>query len=161
MMKRILLSLLAVFLLLEEWLWDILTAFGQQLARWLHLAKFERWLSRASPGVALVAFAIPLLIVTPVNLLAFWLLAHGLVLQGILVEVLAKLLGTLLVARVFALTKPQLLTFSGFARVYITITGWLRWAHARITETTVYRLARQVTAQIKAGFRAWVKRNAT
>lgn len=160
-MKEILLSLLALVLLVEEWLWDILTVLGQHLARLLHLAKFELWLSRASPGLALVAFTIPLLIVTPVNLLAFWLLAHGLVLQGILTEVLAKLLGTLLVARVFALTKPQLLTFPLFARVYTTIMGWLRWAHARITETTVYRLARQISAQVKAGLRAWVKRNAT
>jgi hypothetical protein len=159
-MKRFLLSLLAVILLIEEWLWDILTALGHHLARLLHLAKFERWLSQASPRLALVAFTIPLLIVTPVNLTAFWLLAHGLVLQGVLVEIVAKLLGTLLVARVFALTKPQLLTFATFARVYATITGWLHWAHQRITQTAVYRLASQVRAQVKAGFRAWVRRNA-
>jgi hypothetical protein len=160
-MKRILLSLLAMVLLIEEWLWDILTALGQQLARLMHLAKFERRLSQTSPSMALLAFTIPILIVTPINLTAFWLLAHGLVLQGILMEVVAKLLGTLLVARVFALTKPQLLTFAAFAWVYTTITDWLRWAHERIAQTTVYRLANQIRAQVKAGFRAWVKRNAT
>ncbi len=146
-MKTILLSLLAVFLLIEEWLWDILTALGHRLARLLHLAKFEAWLSQTSPKVALLAFSIPLLIVTPINLAAFWLLAHGLLLQAVVIEIIAKLLGTLLVARVFALTKPQLLTFKAFAKVYAAITGWLRWAHERITRTAVYRLAGQIKAR--------------
>ncbi|MGZ4957134.1 MAG: hypothetical protein ACXV8Q_18700, partial [Methylobacter sp.] len=99
-MKKILLSLLAIFLIIEEWLWDLLTAFGRSLSQWLNLQQFEQWLSQTSPPMALVAFSIPVLIVTPINLAAFGLLAKGMVLQGILVEVLAKLLGTLLVARV-------------------------------------------------------------
>jgi len=156
-MKTLLLSLLAVFLLVEEWLWDSLTALGRILARWLRLAKFEAWLGQTPPKTALLAFSIPLLIVTPINLLAFWLLAHGLLLQALLVEVFAKLLGTLLVARVFALTKPQLLTFKLFAKVYTAITGWLRWAHDRITQTRVYRLAHQLKAQAKAKWAAWTQ----
>ncbi len=155
-MKTFLLSLLAIVLIVEEWLWDILTALGHRLARWLHLAKFEAWLSRASPKLALLAFAIPLLIVTPINVMAFWLLAHGLLLQAILMEVLAKLLGTLLVARVFALTKAQLLTFAAFARIYGTIIGWLRWAHERIARTAVYRLASLAKARARAWIAAWV-----
>lgn len=159
-MQRLLLSLLAVFLIIEEWLWDILTAFGHWLARLLHLAKFELWLSQTPPNLALIAFAIPVLIVTPINLAAFWLLAHGLFLQGILLEIFAKLLGTLLVARVFALTKPQLLTFAAFALLYTTIMGWLHWAHERIVQTAVYRLASQAKARAKAAWQAWKKRNA-
>jgi hypothetical protein len=61
--------------------------------------------------MALVAFSIPILIVVPVNLVAFGLMVNGLILQGIWMQVLAKLLGTLRVARVFVLIKPQLLTF--------------------------------------------------
>ncbi|WP_333873271.1 hypothetical protein [Methylobacter sp.] len=142
-MKKILLSLLAIFLIIEEWLWDLLTAFGRSLSQWLNLQRFEQWLSQTSPPMALVAFSIPVLIVTPINLAAFGLLAKGMVLQGILVEVLAKLLGTLLVARVFALTKPQLLTFTFLRITYTTITRWLQWAHAKITETAVYRWVKQ------------------
>jgi hypothetical protein len=145
-MKKILLSLLAIFLIIEEWLWDILTAFGRSLFHWLDLDRFEQWLRQTSPAMALVAFTIPLLIVTPINLVAFGLIAKGLIVQGILVEVLAKLLGTLLVARVFALTKPQLLTFAFLMTVYTTITRWLNWAHLKVTETSVYRWMRQLRA---------------
>jgi hypothetical protein len=92
-MKKILLSLLAIILIFEEWLWDLLTAIGHTLVRWLNLESFEQWLSQTSPTTALVAFSIPLLIVTPINLLAFGLLlAHGLILEGIGLEIFAKLL---------------------------------------------------------------------
>jgi len=143
-MKKTLLSFLAVFLIIEEWLWDYLTAFGRLLSQWLNLQQFEQWLSQTTATMALVAFSIPLLIVTPINLLAFGLLAKGLILQGILMEVLAKLLATLLVARVFALTKPQLLTFTFLRITYTTITRWLQWAHAKITETAVYRWVKRL-----------------
>ncbi|MDI1277078.1 hypothetical protein [Methylobacter sp.] len=143
-MKKTLLSLLAIFLIIEEWLWDLLTAFGRSLSRWLNLQQFEQCLSQTTATMALVAFSIPILIVTPINLAAFGLLAKGLILQGILMEVLAKLLGTLLVARVFALTKPQLLTFTFLRITYTTVTRWLQWAHAKVTETAVYRWAKQL-----------------
>ena len=154
-MKKPLLSLLAVILIIEEWLWDLLTAFGHTLIRWLRLERVEQWLSQTSPTMALVAFSIPLLIVMPINLMAIILLAHGLILQGIGLELLAKLLGTVLIARVFALTKPQLLTFTFLRLVYTTITGWLQWAHHKVTETPVYRWAKQFKAETKARFATW------
>jgi hypothetical protein len=145
-MKKFLLSLLAIVLIIEEWLWDLLTAFGRTLSHWLNLEHFEQWLSQTTATMALVAISIPILIVTPINLVAFGLLAHGLILQGILMEVLAKLLGTLLVARVFALTKPQLLTFTLLNSIYSTIIRWLHWAHDKVTETTIYRWMKQLKA---------------
>lgn len=149
-MKKLLLTLFAILLIIEEWLWDILSACGHYLAVLLRLEKFERWLSQTSPAMALFAFAIPILIVTPINLAAFSLLFHGMLLQGILLELFAKLLGTLLVARVFTLTKTQLLTFAILAVIYNTITAWLRWAHAKIVDTAIYRLSREVKAKVKA-----------
>lgn len=156
-MKKLLLSILAIILIIEEWLWDALSALGHVLIRLLHLEAVERWLSQTSPHVALMAFTIPLLIVTPINLAAFALLAHGLILQGVLLEIVAKLLGTLLVSRVFALTKPQLLTFKVLAFVYATIMRWLSWAHQKITQAKVYKLAKALKAEVKQRFAAWFK----
>jgi hypothetical protein len=136
-MKKSLLSFLAIFLIIEEWLWDLLTVFGHKLIQWLNLEQFEQWLRQTSPIMTLVAFSIPILIVAPVNLVAFGLMVNGLILQGILMQVLAKLLGTLRVARVFALTQPQLLTFAFLNLIYTTIIRWLHWAHDKVTETTV------------------------
>jgi len=149
-MKKLLLSFLAVFLIIEEWLWDFLSALAHYLIQLLRLEKFEIWLSQTSPNIALLAFLIPVLIVTPINLAAFWLLLNGLLLQGVLLEVFAKLLGTLLIARVFKLTKPQLLTFKVFSLIYLTISEWLRWAHEKIVDTAIYQYSKQIKTQIKA-----------
>lgn len=151
-MKKLLLSLLAIILIIEEWLWDALTAFGHQLTHWLRLESLERRLSQAQPNAALIAFLIPVMIVMPINLAAFALLAHGLLFQGILLELLAKLLGTLLVARVFALTKPQLLTFGIIATIYSTVTRWLHWAHQKIKDTQTYKLIKTLQASIHTWF---------
>jgi len=156
-MNRLLLSILAIFLIIEEWIWDFLSAFGHYLFSLLKLESFERWLSQTSPNTALLAFMIPLLIVTPINLAAIWLLINGLLLQGVLLEVFAKLLGTLLVARVFTLTKTQLLTFKVIAIIYTTISGWLRWAHQKIIDTAIYRYSKQVKADVKAWANAFFR----
>lgn len=155
-MQKLLLSVLAVILIIEEWLWDLLSALGHYLIRLLRLESFERWLSQTSPSMALMAFMIPVLIVTPINIAAIWLLIHGLLLQGVLLEIFAKLLGTLLVARVFTLTKSQLLTFRLIAFIYNTISGWLRWAHAKIVDTAIYKFSKELKAQVKNRIKVWL-----
>jgi hypothetical protein len=152
-MKKLLLSLLAILLIIEEWLWDLLSACGHYLIRWLRLENFERWLIQTSPPIALLAFMIPILIVTPINLAALWLLLQGMLIQGILLELFAKLLGTLLIARVFSLTKSQLLTYPIFARIYHTIIDWLHWAHEKVVDTAIYQFSQQLKAQLKAKFK--------
>ena len=156
-MKKILLSILAVILIIEEWLWDGLSAFGHFLIGLLRLDDFERWLSQVSPNVALVAFMVPVLIVTPINLLTLGFLAHGLIMQGILLEIVAKLLGTLLVSRVFTLTKNQLLSFRLLAFIYSTVMRWLNWAHQKITDTAVYKLSKALKQQLKSIIAGWLR----
>lgn len=155
-MKSILFSILAIILIIEEWIWDGLTVLGRSLARLLNLESFEQWLSQVSPTIALLAFSIPIMIVTPINIAAFALLAHGLILQGIILELLAKLLGTVLIARVFALTKTQLLTFTFILVIYTTITKWLQWAHHKVAETPIYTWSKQFKVETKARFAAWI-----
>lgn len=154
-LKRVLLFLLAVLLVVEEWLWDVMTALGRLLAKLLHLERFELWLAQAPRHVALLAFLVPVLVVMPLNVFALWIIARGMVLRGILLEIVAKLLGTLLVARVFALTRTQLLTYGWFAWLYHTVTGWLRWAHARLAMTPAYIFAVSVKAQLRQWAVVW------
>ncbi len=155
MMKKILLAGLAILLIIEEWLWDGLNALGHKLIKSLRLESFECWLSQRTPYQALLAFSIPLMIVTPLNIIAISLLARGMILQGLLMEVLVKLLATLLVARVFALTKPQLLSFSFLHKLYLTITQWLKWAHDKVVDAPIYIWAKQFKLETKEKLKAW------
>jgi len=155
-MKRLLLSLLAVFLLVEEWLWDILTALSHKLFVWLHLASFERWLATASPRVAMAAFILPVGLVLPVKFAALMLFAHGRIVQGLVLLIAAKLFATLLISRMFAVTKAQLLTYPWFAWLYSTITRWLLWAHERIRATAVYRQATKLKQAVSEKLAEWM-----
>lgn len=152
-LKRVLLSILAVVLIIEEWLWDVLTYAGAHISRLLHLEAFDRWLVHCSPGMALLAFLIPIVLVAPINLLGLVLLWHGLFLRGLMVEIFAKLLGTLLLARVFKLTKSQLLTFRWLSYVYFKVLGWLTWAHTSVVNTAVYRFSQQMKEKIRQRMR--------
>ncbi len=154
-MKKILLSICAVILIIEEWLWDVLSAFGHYLVVRLGLVRFENWLMQTTPYQALFAISIPILLVTPLNFFAIWLLANGLILQGISLELFAKLLGTIFIARFFTLSKPQLLTFRLIAALYNTISAWLQCAQDKITETAVYRIAKKFKAEVKARWAVW------
>jgi hypothetical protein len=150
MFKKLLLSLLAIIVIFEEWLWDILTAIGQWLSQLLHLEKIDTWLLNATPNSALLAFFIPLIIVIPFNILAVFLLAHGAIIEGVLLEIAVKLTGTLLIARVFRLTKNALLTFAWFAWLYNSIIHLLQWAHELIHSTSIYRLSIAIKKIVKA-----------
>ncbi len=149
MIKKALLSIFAVIVIIEEWLWDALTFAGQWISRILHLEKFDNWLLNATPNKALLAFLIPLILAAPFNILAVVLLAHGAIIEGILVEIGVKLFTTLLVARIFRLVKTTLLTFNWFSKIYNTITGVLRWAHNVIHQTAIYQLSLKFKATIK------------
>ncbi len=149
MLKKLLLSILAVILIFEEWLWDTLTVAGQFFSRILHLERFDAWLIESSPKRALFAFVIPLVIVTPFNILAIFLLARGAILEAILLEIILKLSVTLLIARIFRLVKPALLTFNWFEKIYRYISELLHWAHESVRHTAIYQRGILLKAAIK------------
>jgi hypothetical protein len=149
MIKKSLLSIFALLVIFEEWLWDALAILGQWFSRILRLEKFDAWLLAASPNQALLAFFIPLIVVTPFNLLAVFLLTHGSIVQGIALEIIVKLVGTLLIARIFRLVKTALLTFIWLAKIYHSVTSVLHWAHEQIKHTQIYQTSLKLKAQIK------------
>jgi len=120
-MKKSLLSLLAIILIIEEWLWDALSALGHFLAYHFGFARFEQWLLQSSPYQALFAISIPILLVTPINITAFWLLANGLILQGIALEIVAKLLGTLFYCAFFYANQETVVNVSSSQSVFIPL----------------------------------------
>lgn len=152
-MKKLLLSLLAILLIIEEWLWDALNHLAHRLVKVLRLDGFERWLMDLSPAQSLIAFVIPMLVVMPINLLALRLMIHGMVFQAVLLEVIAKLFGTLFISRVFSLTKQQLLTYKIINSIYMLISYWLGWAHRKVVETSIYKKAKIIKLYIRNYFK--------
>ncbi|WP_050466537.1 hypothetical protein [Herbaspirillum chlorophenolicum] len=113
-----LIYLAALLLILEEWLWDVTQAVLERIPSWPFLAKLQRWVERLSPYAALVFFLAPTLLLLPVKILALLSITHGHPTLGLGIILTAKVLGTALVARIYALTRRSMLSLGWFQRAH-------------------------------------------
>lgn len=154
LLRGVLLALAAVILFIEEWGWRPLTAFVARLAAWPPLARFEALVRAAPPRIALLLFLAPAVALFPIKLLALWVIHRGHALLGITVIVVAKLLGTAIVGRLFILTEVQLMRFAWFARALL----WWRATKQRVMEALRRSAAWRAARRLKTRWRAWRRR---
>src|SRR3954468_22851206 len=128
--------LLALFFLVEAWLWDHLrplVAAVVNVIAWdrlkARLARLVEWLP---PWAVLIVFVIPFVVLLPLKFLEVYFIVHRQWLGTIVVLVLAKLLGLGVTAFIFDVTKPKLLQMAWFRWLYEHILVWLEKAHALI-----------------------------
>jgi hypothetical protein len=141
--------LLALLILFEEWGWGPL----QRALAWVGRLPGLRWLEERiralPPYAALALFLLPTVMLLPVKLLALWLIGQGKVWAGTLVILGAKLVGTAIVARLFALTQPALMQLAWFARLF---TRWVSWKEALLVQVRAswpWRLGRVMKQRMK------------
>jgi hypothetical protein len=133
---------LALLILLEEWGWQPLADLLGRLARWRPWAQAETAIARLPPYAALVAFALPTLLLLPLKFLAVFLIARGqLVLAGLLFAA-AKVGATALVARLFMLTRPALMQIGWFAWGYERFIPWKDALEEYVRSSYVWRVGR-------------------
>jgi hypothetical protein len=149
--------LAALWIFLEEWVWDAM----QACMAWVGKLPGVRWcearIARLPPYAALVAFLIPAAILIPFKLLAVWLIARGHALLGVEVFIVAKIVGTAFLARIFALTRPALLSIGWFARLHAAFTAWRDRLYAYVKSLPAWRAARASIAVARGALRAWVR----
>ena len=105
----------------------------------------------------MLTFLIPAAILLPFKLAAFWLIARGHGILGLEVFVIAKIVGTAFLARIFALTKPQLLTIGWFARLNAWFTGWRDRVYAYVKSLPAWLAAKAWIARVKDSARQWYR----
>ena len=147
--------LAAVWMILEEWVWDRLTA----AMKWLGRVPAVRWLetriARLSPRAAMLVFVVPWLMLLPTKVLALWLLGAGHFTLAFLVFLIAKIVGTALLARLFALTKPALLQVAWFRRFYTWFTDIKKRLFAYVRGLRVYQQAKSWMRSVRLRMRRW------
>jgi len=145
---------LALLILFEEWGWEPLARLFGLLSHLPPVRWLEARIAGLPPYGALAVFLLPSLLLVPVKLLALMLIAHGHALSGLLVIVAAKLVGTALLARLFALTRDSLLRLAWFERLY----G--RWHHFKETLLATVRAspAWQAARRLKRRLALWLRR---
>ena len=146
---------LALLILFEEWGWEPLQRALAWVGRLPLLRQLEAGIARLPPRAALAVFLLPTLLLLPVKLLALAAIAHGHKLLGLAVIVLAKLLGTAVVARLFALTRPALLQLAWFARIYGHWTAWKDALLAQVRASWAWRSGRAVKRLLRQRWARW------
>ena len=133
---------LALLILLEEWGWQPLADLLGRLARWRPWAQAETAIARLPPYAALVAFALPTLLLLPLKFLAVFLIAKGQLMLAGLLFAAAKVGATALVARLFMLTRPALMQIGWFAWAYERFIPWKDALEDYVRSSYVWRVGR-------------------
>lgn len=147
--------LLALVILFEEWGWEPLQRALARIGQLPGLRWMERWIASLPPYAALAIFLVPSALLLPIKLIALWFISRSWVVMGTVVIVAAKVIGTAVVARLFTLTQPALMTLPWFARWY---AGWSAWKAAlleRVRASRPWQLARQMRQQWRNRLITW------
>jgi len=147
-------TLAAVVIAIEEWGWRPLTAWAARWSRWPPLARLEERIRSAPPRVAIALFLVPAVLLFPVKVLALWFIHIGRATLGVVVIVLAKILGTALIGRLFILTEPQLIRFAWFARAL----AWWRTTKQRVRDAIERASAWQAFKRFRRRIALWLRR---
>lgn len=167
--------MLALIIVFEEWGWRPLSAALASLARLKPIAWLEAQVQRLPPYAALLVFGAPTILLLPLKLLAFYLIASGREFEATLLFIGAKIVGTAIVARLFQLTETQLLRIPWFARAYGIVmpwkhamTDWIKeswpWRYGRVVKERLRRLTRPLVQAVRteasalfARVRGWLR----
>jgi hypothetical protein len=147
-------ALLLPIILFEEWGWKPLARLMAKIAKLPLIRHMENKISHASPRLALAFFLVPAIALLPFKFGAFWLIAHGQKALGLSVILIAKLVSTALLGRLFHLTEKQLMSFAWFAKAYT----WWRTTKDRVVARVKASAAWQSAAAIGRGLRSWFKK---
>ena len=110
--------LAAAIMFIEEWLWDHLATFMAWVARARVFRWLEAGLAALPPYAAMAVFLVPGAMLLPVKIAALWMMARGHPGGGLLILIVAKVVGTAIVARIFTVCRPALLTVGWFRRLH-------------------------------------------
>jgi hypothetical protein len=162
-LPRPLLLALALAFLFETWIWDRVAAAAQRIAalvRWAEVrVALMRVIDRLPAWAALLLFGVPFIVAEGGSFVCVVLTAMGHVVAGVVGYTAIKLVGFALLAAIFDLTKPKLMTLPWFVFVYDKA---LVFHHFALGLIAPYRVAaRKLAGDLFARARAvWARRTA-
>ncbi len=145
-----LIVLAALLMFLEEWLWNHLVSF----TKWVAKARIFRWvearLANLPPYGAMVVLLVPAALLLPVKIIAVYLMTRGKVKTGIAIILAAKVIGTAIVARLFTVCRPALMSVSWFRRLFEGILRLKERLYTAIQSMTAWKFAMRLKNRIKS-----------
>jgi hypothetical protein len=134
----------AAVVFVEQVLIRYLNMMMAAVSRWPPVARFERWLMSLPPWAAVLAFAMPSIIILPVKVSALWFAAHHRYALATGAVVLGKILATAILARLYRILRPTMMTLSWFAWADTKFFLWRDWAYAFVRSLPAWQRAKAI-----------------
>jgi hypothetical protein len=159
LIRRVLRGIFAVFaaiwMVIEEWIWDRLVTAMKWVARLPVIRRLEAHITKLSPKAAMALFVVPWLLLLPAKILGLWFLSTGHAVLGVLVFLVAKVAGTALLARLFTLTRGSLLQIGWFRRLYEWFTALRDRLYQYVKSLRAYQVTRAWMSAMRTRMRAF------
>ncbi|CAN5396647.1 hypothetical protein BH10PSE6_BH10PSE6_13400 [soil metagenome] len=140
----------AAVVFFEQTLIKYLNVVMEAVARWPPIARLEAWLVRLRPYAALAAFVAPSILILPIKLVALWFAAMGLYGLAFGAVIVGKMLATAVLARLYRILRPTLMTIPWFAKLDTWFFYWRDQAYAFVRSLASWQRARAVAQRVRA-----------
>jgi hypothetical protein len=140
----------AAIVFFEQTLIRYLNLVTAAIAAWPPIARLEGWLMRLPPYWALLTFATPSILILPVKLAAFWFGLHGRYALALGSVILGKLLATAILARLYRILRPTLMTIAWFAWADTRFFAWRDRAYAFVKSLPAWQKAHALVQAARA-----------
>lgn len=144
-----LVPLAAAIVFFEQTLIRYLNIGMARFARLTAIARFETWLISLPPYWALLAFIAPSLLILPIKFSALWFGMHrhyGLAVAAVIV---GKVLATAIVARLYRILRPGLMSIGWFARADTSFFYGRDQAYAFVRSLPAWQKAAALVARMR------------
>jgi hypothetical protein len=149
-LELVLVPIAAAVVFLEQTLIRYLNMMMAAFARLPLVARLEAFLVRLPPGVAVLVFAAPSIFILPVKLAAFWLAVHRHFVLAFVAVALGKILATAVVARLYKILRPTLMSLRWFAWADRKFFQWRDWAYGFVRNLPAWRKAAETIERMRA-----------
>jgi hypothetical protein len=143
-LELLIIPLAAAVVFFEQTLIRMLNAITAVVARWAPIAALEAWLRKQPPWIAVLAFVAPSILILPIKFSAIFFVAHRHFMMAIAAVVIGKVLATAIVARLYVVLRPTLMTIGWFARLDTWFFFWRDRAYAYVRAIPAWQKAKAV-----------------
>ncbi len=150
----ILVFVLALFIIFQEWIWNSVKPILEYFSRFRIIQKIEAWICTLGPYPSIALFLVPF---SATHIIEFWALgltATGHVYLGFIIYGVSKFGGFMVLTRIFTLTRPKLMTVAWFKSSYDWFIEKKDLLHEKLEEMGVWKKIKKARLVLKLKYRS-------
>lgn len=152
-MRLPLLALAVLVVVVDDAFRAVVVPAVRALARLRPVQRLEAAVAHLPPYAILALFLVPLAVIEPLKIYGLLLFGQGRFVMGLLVFVVAKVVGLGLAERLFAIGRPKLLSIGWFAACYRRVIALRDRVHHWLETTRFWPQAKRLAGRVREGLR--------